>query len=259
MSDPEYLLPEIFDCIVDILHDKPETLKECCLVSKSWVPRTRKHLFADIKIRIIDDLKSWNETFPDPSTSPARHVKTLSVGCPHVVVAACVDPGSWTAGFSSVVHLEVTCSKGLSFADATVSLTPFRGFSPAIKSLRVDFTFLPSSRIFDLILSFPLLKVLALIAYEASADNSDGHDELSATTHPLNPPTFTGSLDLSIKQGIKPIAHQLLSLPGGIYFRKLTFTWFHEEDPPSTMALINKCSPTLESLSIVCGLGGTSV
>ena len=155
MSDPEYLLPEIFDCIVDILHDKPETLKECCLVSKSWVPRTRKHLFADIKIRIIDDLKSWNETFPDPSTSPARHAKTLFVGCPHVVVAACMDPGSWTAGFSSVVHLEVTCSKGLSFADATVShpiprvftchqISPRGFFLPSVLTNFRSHPFLPS-------------------------------------------------------------------------------------------------------------------
>ena len=259
MSDPPHLLPEIFDCIIDILHDTEDALRNCCLVSKSWISRTRKHLFADIEIHSIGDLESWNETFPDPSASPARHAKTLLVGCPHVVVAVCPDPGRWLAGFSSVVHLEVTCG-GLPFADAAVSLIPFRGFSPVIKSLHVDFTFLPTSRIFDLILSFPLLEDLTLIAYEASADNDDGYDELSTAIHPLNTPTFTGSLDtLFINQGIKSMARRLLSLPGGIHFRKLTFTWFHEEDPSSTMALIDECSSTLESLSIGCGLDCTSV
>ncbi|KAF9644347.1 hypothetical protein BDM02DRAFT_3103092, partial [Thelephora ganbajun] len=44
-----YLPPETLDYIVDFLHDNRETLEQCCLVSKSWVPRARKHLFADIK------------------------------------------------------------------------------------------------------------------------------------------------------------------------------------------------------------------
>ncbi|KAF9642961.1 hypothetical protein BDM02DRAFT_3104213, partial [Thelephora ganbajun] len=50
MSNPHkpHLPPEILDYIVDFLYNEPETLKQCCLVSKSWVPRTRKHLFADI-------------------------------------------------------------------------------------------------------------------------------------------------------------------------------------------------------------------
>ena len=29
------LPPEILDYILDLLHDEPEALKECCLVSKS--------------------------------------------------------------------------------------------------------------------------------------------------------------------------------------------------------------------------------
>ncbi|KAF9642570.1 hypothetical protein BDM02DRAFT_3105483, partial [Thelephora ganbajun] len=48
MSDP-HLPPEVCDYIVDLLHNKPDTLGWCCLVSRSWIPRTRKHLFADIK------------------------------------------------------------------------------------------------------------------------------------------------------------------------------------------------------------------
>ncbi|KAF9645264.1 hypothetical protein BDM02DRAFT_3073690, partial [Thelephora ganbajun] len=51
MSSPHqsHLPPEILDYIVDLLHDEPETLKQCCLVSKSWVSRTRKHLFANVE------------------------------------------------------------------------------------------------------------------------------------------------------------------------------------------------------------------
>jgi hypothetical protein len=35
---------------------------------------------------------------------------------------------------------------------------------------------------------------------------------------------FTGNMELSLAGGMKPIARRLLSLPGGIHFRKLTLT-----------------------------------
>ena len=47
MSDPS-LPPEIFDHVVDLLHDEPKALWNYCIVAKPWVARTRKHLFADI-------------------------------------------------------------------------------------------------------------------------------------------------------------------------------------------------------------------
>ena len=43
-----------------------ETLKECCLVSKSWVSRTRKHLFADIKFRPAVALELWKILWCQP-------------------------------------------------------------------------------------------------------------------------------------------------------------------------------------------------
>ena len=41
--------PEIVDLIIDHLHDQPATFKTCCVVSKSWVPRTRKQLFSHVE------------------------------------------------------------------------------------------------------------------------------------------------------------------------------------------------------------------
>src|SRR6266540_1354321 len=80
MSDPVFP-PEILDYILDFLHKEPETLKQCCLVSKSWVPRTRQYLFSDIGFYSARTLKSWNNTFPDPTNSPAHHVSTLVIDC----------------------------------------------------------------------------------------------------------------------------------------------------------------------------------
>jgi hypothetical protein len=248
MSDP-YLLPEIFDCIVNLLHDKPDALRQCCLVSKSWVPRTRKHLFAAVAFPTEKHLGSWKEVFPDPSTSPAHYTKILFVACLQVLTAADAGAGGWIRGFSRVVYLVVHTLP----TDGPPSLVPLHGLSPVIKSLRVSVPTLPSSRIINLVRSFPLLEDLRLTVMTPpgiSADDDDGSGRLLTATQPSSPPMLTGSLKLSMEGGMEPFIHQLLTLPGGIHFRKVAFKWFHEEDLLMATALVAGCSHALESLDI---------
>ncbi|KAE9397746.1 hypothetical protein BT96DRAFT_822927, partial [Gymnopus androsaceus JB14] len=42
--------PELFDAIIDFLHNDTEALFRCSLVCRSWVPTTRYHLFRCIHI-----------------------------------------------------------------------------------------------------------------------------------------------------------------------------------------------------------------
>jgi hypothetical protein len=193
MPNP-YLPPEILDHIVDHLHDTENALRNCCFVSKSWIPRTRKHLFANIGFHTAKRLQSWKETFRDPGTSPARYTKTLHIGS-YVVLAGDAEVGSLLEDFSRVVRLEVGSYEV--FADTSkVSFIPFRNFSPVLKYLRVVVPILPSSRILNLILSFPLLGDLDVIIHKTAADNNDGfeEDEAPTATQPSSPPRFTGSL-----------------------------------------------------------------
>ena len=62
-----------------------------------------------------------------------------------------------------------------------------------------------------------------------------------------------------MRGGMKPIVRRLLSLSGGIHFQELALKWFYGEDPSLTMALLEKCSHTLESLKVACDSPGTSV
>ena len=149
------LLPEIFDYVVDLLPDKPETLKECCLVSKSWVPRTRKHLFANITFRSEADLGSWKETFPDSANSRAYHTHTLIIRCPELVTASDAEEGGWIRAFSGVANLEVYNNKWCYVKTSVISWAPFHVFSPTLKSLRVFPVILPCPQFFDLVLSSP--------------------------------------------------------------------------------------------------------
>ena len=153
---PPYLPAELLDPIVDYLRDTRDALKSCCLVSISWVPRTRMHLFAKVTFKTSEHLQSWKTTFPDPSTSPARHTECLGVYCPEAVTTADAEGRGWIPTFSHVVHL------GLDLYMAEISLLPFHGFSPALKFLHIDFSFFPFRRIINIILSFPFLEDLSV-------------------------------------------------------------------------------------------------
>ena len=99
---------EILDYIVDILQDEPQTLRDCCLVAKSWAPRTRKHLFAHVTFNSPSRLEAWKKTFLDHTNSPASYTRPLlviSVGV--VITSADVDENSWVLAFSNVVRLTV--------------------------------------------------------------------------------------------------------------------------------------------------------
>jgi len=219
MSAP-HLPAELLDHIVDHLHNVKYTLRVCGLVSKSWVPRARMHLFAEVWFNTKGDLESWKKTFQDPSTSPAHYTKILQINCAHIVTAADTGPSGWITTFSHVVHLKLG-----RYGKPIVPLLPFR----------------------YLILSFPLLEDLAVIgSHNVATDDNDG-----STTQPLNPPMFTGTLKL-VMMGIKLITRQLLSLP--IHLRKIVLTWNLEEDLLSTAALVERCSHTLESLDIALGI-----
>ena len=136
----------------------------------------------------------------------------------------------------------------------TVSLVPFYGFSPVLKSLHVATSTLTLSQIFNLARSFPLLEDLSV----NSPDVGDvGPNEQRTITQPSISPPFTGSLELFTRVGIKYIASRLLSLPNGLRFRKLDLTWYSGGDVPYTTALVQKCCSTLESLKIVSGNLGT--
>ena len=238
---------ELQDYIVDLLHDTRDALKSCCLVSKSWVPRTRKYLFARVSIHTPARLQSWKDTFPDPSRSPASHAKYLIVE-PQDVTTADGGEGGWISTFSRVVHFRVDVRGD---SRSPITLAPFHGFSSFVETLHITFPAIPLSHIFDLILSFPLLRSIAVITYGKSIESAEVFDDRSLALlrpRPLNLPAFTGILELSLGMGMGPIASRLLSLSGCLRFRKLRLVLHYQNDILLTKALVESCSATLESL-----------
>ena len=104
------LQPEIFDLTIDHLYDEPITLKPCCLVSKSWVPRARRNLFARVEISSYQrHIQLWMKSFPDPSNSPGHHTCILQLDGDFVKDANAVAP-TWVHHFC---HIEGLLMLGL--------------------------------------------------------------------------------------------------------------------------------------------------
>lgn len=241
------LPPEILDYIVDLLHKNPEALHRCCLVSKSWVPRTRKHLFANIKFGSDDNLNSWKRNFPDPMNSPAHHARTLTVEC---------NPGdpeesSWIQGFSRVERLVVD-STWVTLDIACILRLPFHTLAPSLKSIIVVSLLLPSQQIFDLIRSLLALEDLTLICDNVLHANVLNRPPVV----PSVSPALTGTLDLFVFDGLARVLRPLLCLPGGLRFRRLELAWCGKPDLPWVTELMTACSDTLEYLDIGCEVYG---
>jgi hypothetical protein len=242
---------ELLDHIVDLLHDSRNALKSCCLVSKSWIPRARNHLFASVKFTTGEDLQSWKTAFPDPYTSPACYTKTLHLKCPLAVAAEDREKG-WISTFNHVVHFKLDSFEAPA---GQFSLTPFLGFSPAIKSLHLIFDTVPSSQAFDLIYSFPLLDDLAVTSYDRWID----FDDQMTSVLPLVSPSFAGCLELDLWFQMDFVASRLLSSSGGLHFRRLDFALNEETGASQIMALVEACRFTLQSLEVVSELFGAFI
>jgi len=231
------LPPEILDLIIDHLHDEQAVLKACCIVSKSWVPCTRSHLFAHVELNASKShMDLWKKTFPDPSNSPAHYTSTLCISDLPTLTITNIYVGSWIRTFRNVVHLEFLYV-------GPEALIPFYGLSPAVRSLRMAHS---TAEVFDLICSFPLLEDLELITPSSESDTDSWNI-------PSTSPKLTGTLDLRLL-GAPTMTHiirRLLDLPGGLHFSKIDVMFFDIE-AESVKDLVLACSDTLESLSTLC-------
>ena len=105
-----HLQAELLDHVVDFLHDENDALKSCCLVSNSWIPRARKHLFARVSFHTVAHLQSWRETFRDPLASPAYYTKSLLINCPYAFSGINTEGCRWISTFCHVVELQTSTS-----------------------------------------------------------------------------------------------------------------------------------------------------
>ena len=232
-----FLPPELLDLIADHLHKEPATLKACCIVSKSWISRTRKYLFAHIQFfSPMRSVELWKQTFPDPSSSLAPYTRTFSFLEFHSTTLVNPDVIGWIRSFDRVENLFL----GFIRDSHGASLVQLHGFSPALKSISLAYSTGLLSKILNFISTFPLLEDLVLMAGPYSNDTGKW-------ISPSTSPKFTGSLH--IDGGVPSITRWLCGLPGGLHFRQIHLS-YQDDYTPLIASLVSKCSNTLESLII---------
>lgn len=154
------------------------------------------------------------------------------------------EEGGWIRTFSRVVELEVWAHVWGSDR-SEVPLVPLHNFSPVLKSLRIISATILHSEILNLICSLHLLEDLCVV------DNGKEHNDRDRTAFQhLTSPVLTGTLELHLVRGAEHIARRLLTLPNGLHFRKLVWTWYLEEDVRWMTALVAECSDTLECIDV---------
>ena len=234
-----FLPPEILGLIFDNFRDERTTLGVCCLVSKSWTPSARRHLFFQINLsqKLIE---LWIKAFPDPSNTPAHHTRVLSLSGSAAVNTAGTNVLAWVRAFCNVVCLRIAAVR---WTPGGVSLVPFHGFFPALTSFSVDHSYIPPSEILGLICSLPLLKHLDLRPLPIK-DTTVTYERKTPSTLP----ELTGILHLGGKS-VRSVACGLSSLPNRLRFTKIVLMC-HVYEAHLVSDLVLKCCDTLESLSI---------
>ena len=235
MPEPLPRLPlEIVNYIVDFLRYDRKTLERCCLLSKSWIPLARRHLFKEIKLCVGSDLGAWGKHFPDPARSPAHHARSLDI----TVFKMSEDESGWIKWFTRVTRFTVWVME-------SEKLSSFHKFSPVLKSLCVPSTPGPSSDILALVCSFPFLEDLEVSYFHDV--NQDG-----AAFRPPSSPVFTGTLILG--GHLEPITTRMLDLPGGLHFKEIVWNIHcnknEEPDIWWMVELTERCFDTLEHIEI---------
>ena len=100
--------PETLDLIIDDLHDQRAALLACGVISKPWIPRIRKRIFAHVEFGNPESpVESWIKTFPDPPNSPAHYTHSLTIIGTRLAIGTGTDVGHRIRAFHNIIHLRV--------------------------------------------------------------------------------------------------------------------------------------------------------
>ncbi|KAJ7223567.1 hypothetical protein GGX14DRAFT_427841 [Mycena pura] len=221
------LLPEVSDCVIDHLSTDKTALKACGLAGRQWLPRSRFHLFREVRLRVgpglaaigsIRDVEGYldmegflevvdassSDIFATIQRLAVTYVGERSVGSEHLLrFSPCFQ----------LQHLNVQLPRHQG-NDAEVLHTQLASVAnnwSSLSSFSLSFSIASLSVIFDIIACFPRLEQLTLLGQKM--DDTIG--SLAAL-----PPRIR-SLDTGILRGGEFFFRHLLSLPTLPLFRVL--------------------------------------
>ena len=168
MTSALELPPELYDCILDCLSEDKQTLRNCALVTRNWLPRARHHLFHSIYIE-WSNCYAFTRLLASKPELGAR-VATLEIEGAFGIFSmdrlhgATLD--GWLRSISPVFPTQLTNLRKLELALITIDaelVHSFFGRLSSISHLTLWACALTSFDIFiELFASFPALKRLSI-------------------------------------------------------------------------------------------------
>jgi hypothetical protein len=241
---------EIIDVILDHLAANSDFkslvgLRSCAVVSKSWVPSCRRHLFHTILFTPKATAR-WIKVFPVPEESPAHHVRDLRFSTRGRTYHC--TPFEYFPWFTNVE--KVTWSGLEGFPPLWI---PSLGRLPrSVTSLTIKADTVPLALSRDVLIQLPNLDDLSLSGF---LDTAEG-DALPGMGTVLRG-RFGGQLRLLDGQADEDVVNMLLEVPTGLHFTELHIRGTHESFLP-TVRLAEACCKTLVKLSYTVSIHGKS-
>lgn len=239
-----YLPLELVEEIIDGLAGDIESLLSCSLVSIGWVHRSRRHLFADVKLHSLPALQSWFTAGPG---SISRHVRVLDLSQDDEF--KWIIPDSLAGIYNDFSSFHNVRSLAFTNLDLTLfdehSLTHFFGhFSGNLTSLSVKgMTVHPDALLFFLCM-FPKLDDLQL-------DHLAMGKATISFRQPTVTPRFRGKLALSnIRSNGTSMLAPFLDPPIPIAFEDVCVMDCRFETPQPLKDLFAACQDTMKKIKV---------
>ena len=232
---PQEIIDEILDHLAT---DGSKLLKSCSLVSKSWVPSCRRHLFHTVAFS-RKNIPRWLRIFPVPEESPAHHVR-----CLWFVVRGYEDtPKKFFEHASWFTNVEqVTLKAGGARLDKPLRAS-FSRLPPSVTSLTVSGDTASLGQIRDIMAQLPNLDDLSLSGRMGVTD-----DKTLVGIGAALRGRFGGKLELIRGYESEDVMNMLLEVPTGLNFTEVLIDG-RNECLFSTVRLAEACSKTLVKLS----------
>ena len=262
---------ELVDTIIDELKNDVDSLRACSLVSKPWVYRSRKYLFATVNLPTFL-LRRWQKRIPaNPAESldPQRHVRSLSL-YPATPSAVFCIPETFIdhlSSFTQVTKLIITSSLWEEWTDAfsnrILVAKYFGGFGQALRKLELARVYLNMVALEALLEVFPQLEEVLIFSpmmvnEEVKSVEDFPHlrehrsiakaEESPNAVVPCKPTTIRWVDSVTLLFPARDLVVGLTNLP--LHCRELVLAEDFPHGGDTLNLLLDSTGPTLESLVI---------
>jgi len=230
---------DVIDEILDHLHTDSgaKHLRVCALVSKSWLPSCRRHLFHTTAFTMTS-VRGWLKTFPVPEESPAYYVRDLCVwvGGGHRVPEKFFEYTPW---FTNLEKISLLGHGGLPL----LRRPSLWKLPQPVTSLTIDTSTVTLVHVRDVMARLPNLDNLSLsgLLIPVAKGVLPGIGETVRGR-------FGGRLLLRGGYTRKDTVSMLSEIPSGLHFTEVEISCTRDR-LPSVTRLIEACSKTLVELS----------